>query len=407
MAYEDLNEFIELLDKEGELLRIHEPVSPRLEITEITDRVSKGGGPALLFENVQSPSGHPVAINLFGSMKRIKLALEVKSLDELAPDIMELVEAERAEGLLQKLKLIPKVKRLGNIFPKKVKKAPCQEVIIKEEQVDLTSIPILTCWPHDAGPFITLPLVVTQHPQAGKRNLGMYRMQVFDKNTTGMHWHAHKGGAEHYRVAEKLGQRLPVSVAIGADPTCVYAATAPLPEDMDELFLAGYLRKKPVDIVKCITNDLNVPANAQYVLEGYVDPGERRVEGPFGDHTGFYSHAAEFPVFHVTCLTMRKNPIYHATVVGRPPTEDAFLGKATERLFLPIICSLFFVLAGLVAAMPWPYSAGIAIVAFLLVMEHRIVSGARFEKIDLAFFTVNSYVNVTLLAGVVGSLLLA
>ncbi|HDG98719.1 MAG TPA: hypothetical protein ENG73_11240, partial [Desulfobacterales bacterium] len=224
------------------------------------------------------------------------------------------------------------------------------------------------------------PLVVTQHPQAGKRNLGMYRMQVFDKNTTGMHWHAHKGGAEHYRVAEKLGQRLPVSVAIGADPTCVYAATAPLPEDMDELFLAGYLRKKSVDIVKCITNDLYVPANAQYVLEGYVDSSERRAEGPFGDHSGFYSLAGEFPVFHVTCLTMRKNPIYHATIVGRPPMEDAFLGKATERLFLPIICSLFFVLAGLVAAMPWPYFAGIAIVAFLLVMEHRILSGARFER---------------------------
>lgn len=337
MSYEDLNEFIELLDKEGEILRIHEPVSPQFEITEITDRVTKAGGPALLFENAQSPSGHPVAINLFGSIRRIKLAFKLNSFEELASDIMQFLEAGEAESFLQKLKLIPKVKRLANVFPKKVKKAPCQEIILKEEELDLTSLPILTCWPRDAGPFITLPLVVTRHPITGKRNLGMYRMQVFDRNTTGMHWHAHKGGAEHYRIAENLGQRLPVSVAIGADPACVYAATAPLPEDMDELFLAGYLRKKPVDIVKCITNELYVPANAQYVLEGYVEPGERKIEGPFGDHTGFYSPAGEFPVFHVTCLTMRKNPIYHATIVGRPPMEDAFLGKVTERLFLPII----------------------------------------------------------------------
>ncbi|RLB42768.1 MAG: menaquinone biosynthesis decarboxylase [Deltaproteobacteria bacterium] len=337
MAYNDLNEFIKALEKKGQLIRIQEPISPRLEITEITDRVTKAGGLALLFENVLSPSGHPVAINLFGSMERVKLALEVQELDELASDIMEFLEAQGTEGLMEKLKLIPKLKRLANMFPKKVKKAPCQEVVLQHEDVDLTQLPILTCWPQDAGPFITLPLVVTHHPQTGKRNMGMYRMQVFDRNTTGMHWHSHKGGAEHYRVAEKLGQRLAVSVAIGADPACVYAATAPLPEDMDELFLAGYLRKKPVDIVKCITNDVYVPANAQYVLEGYVEPGERKVEGPFGDHTGFYSLAGEFPVFHVTCLTMRKNPIYHATIVGRPPMEDAFLGKATERLFLPII----------------------------------------------------------------------
>jgi len=337
MAYEDLNDFLRVLENEGELVRIAEPVSPRLEITEITDRVTKAGGPALLFENVRSPSGHPVAINLFGSMKRITLALEVDSLDDLASDVMDFLEVEKAEGIFQKLKLIPKIKRLGSIFPKKVKKAPCQEVILKEEQLDLASLPVLTCWPQDGGPFITLPLVVTGHPDTGKRNLGMYRLQVFDRCTTGMHWHAHKGGAEHYRVAERMGVRLPVAVAIGSDPACIFAATAPLPEDMDEFMLAAYLRKKPVELVKCITNDLYVPANAQYVLEGYVEPGERRLEGPFGDHTGFYSLAAEFPVFHVTCLTMRKNPIYHATIVGRPPMEDAFLGKATERLFLPII----------------------------------------------------------------------
>ena len=337
MAYKDLNTFIELLESKGELIRIKEEVSPRLEITEITDRVSKRQGPALLFENVRSPSGHPVAINLFGSMRRITMALEVEDLDDLATDVMAFLDAERTEGLLEKLKLLPKVKRIGSIFPKKVKRAPCQEVILRDDEVDLTALPILTCWPQDAGPFITLPLVATQHPETSKRNLGMYRLQVFDGNTTGMHWHAHKGGAEHYRVAERMGVRLPVSVAIGADPACVYAATAPLPEDMDEFLLAGYLRKRPVELVKCLTNDLCVPANAQYVLEGYVNPGERRTEGPFGDHTGFYSLAGEFPVFHVTCLTMRKDPIYHATVVGRPPMEDAFLGKATERLFLPII----------------------------------------------------------------------
>ena len=337
MAYKDLNEFIELLEDKEQLVRVTEPISPHLEITEVTDRVTKAGGPALMFENVLSPSGHPVAINLFGSMDRVRLALEVEDLDQLASDIMGFLEAEKAEGILQKLKLIPKVKRMGSIFPKKVKKAPCQEVVLREGDVDLTSLPVLTCWPQDAGPFITLPIVITSHPKTGRRNVGMYRMQVYDKNTTGMHWHTHKGGAEHYRVAEQLGVRLPVSVAIGSDPACVYAATAPLPEDMDEFMLAGYLRKKPVELVKCITNDLYVPANAQYVLEGYVEPGERRMEGPFGDHTGFYSLAGQFPVFHVTCLTMRKDPIYHATIVGPPPMEDAYLGKVTERLFLPII----------------------------------------------------------------------
>ncbi|MBW2027220.1 MAG: UbiD family decarboxylase, partial [Deltaproteobacteria bacterium] len=209
MAYKDLNTFIELLESKGELIRIKEEVSPRLEITEITDRVSKRQGPALLFENVRSPSGHPVAINLFGSMRRITMALEVEDLDDLATDVMAFLDAERTEGLLEKLKLLPKVKRIGSIFPKKVKRAPCQEVILRDDEVDLTALPILTCWPQDAGPFITLPLVATQHPETSKRNLGMYRLQVFDGNTTGMHWHAHKGGAEHYRVAERMGVRLP------------------------------------------------------------------------------------------------------------------------------------------------------------------------------------------------------
>ena len=337
MAYKDLNEFITLLDEKGELARITEPVDPRLEITEITDRVSKRDGPALFFENVKSPSGDPVLINGFGSLERVKLALEVQSLDELAADILSFLEVEKAEGMLEKLKLIPKVKRMGSIFPKTVRKAPCQEVVIKGEDVDLQTLPVLQCWPRDGGPFITLPLVVTRDPENGKRNLGMYRLQIFDKNTTGMHWHAHKGGAQHYRLAEEMGIELPVSVAIGPDPAVTYSATAPLPDDMDEFLLAGYLRKKPVKLVKCVTNDLLVPANAQYILEGYVNPAERRLEGPFGDHTGFYSLADNYPLFHVTCMTRRKSPIYQTTIVGPPPMEDAWLGKTTERLFLPFI----------------------------------------------------------------------
>jgi 4-hydroxy-3-polyprenylbenzoate decarboxylase len=337
MAYRDLNEFIAVLEEKGELARITEPVDPRLEITEIADRVSKRKGPALLFENVKSPSGDPVLINAFGSSHRIKLALEVQSLDELAADILSFLEVEKAEGILEKLKLIPKIKRMASIFPKTVKKAPCQEVVIQGDDVDLEKLPVLHCWPRDGGPFITFPLVATRDPESGKRNLGMYRLQVFNKNTTGMHWHAHKGGAQHYRLAEELGIDLPVSVAIGPDPAVTYAATAPLPDDMDEFLLAGYLRKMPVELVKCITNDLLVPANAQYILEGYVNPAERHMEGPFGDHTGFYSLADNYPLFHVTCMTRRENPIYHTTIVGPPPMEDAWLGKTTERLFLPFI----------------------------------------------------------------------
>ncbi len=337
MAYKDLNEFINVLEEKGELARITEPVNPRLEITEITDRVSKRDGPALLFENVKSSSGDPVLINAFGSSDRIKLALEVQSLDELAADILSFLEVEKAGGILEKLKLIPKVTRMGSIFPKTIKKAPCQEVVIENDDVDLLTLPVLQCWPRDGGPFITFPLVATRDPENGKRNLGIYRLQIFDKNTTGMHWHAHKGGAQHYRLAEELGIELPVSVAIGPDPAVTYAATAPLPDDMDEFLLAGYLRKKPVELVKCLTNDLLVPANAQYILEGYVNPAERRMEGPFGDHTGFYSLADNYPLFHVTCMTRRKSPIYHTTIVGPPPMEDAWLGKTTERLFLPFI----------------------------------------------------------------------
>jgi 4-hydroxy-3-polyprenylbenzoate decarboxylase len=337
MAHKDLTEFIKLLEERGELARIKEPVSPDMEITEITDRVSKHQGPALLFENVQSLSGVPVLINLFGSPLRVRLALEVEDLDLLARDLVDFMEMKKAESLMDKIRWIPKVRRLSTIFPKTVRSAPCQEVVLKGDAVNLQALPVLKCWPGDGGPFITMGLVATSHPRTGKRNLGMYRLQVFDGQTTGMHWHAHKGGAQHYRVAEEMGVDLPVAVAIGPDPACTYAATAPMPDDMDEYLLAGYLRKRPVELVKCVTNDLHVPANSQMVLEGFVKPHERRREGPFGDHTGFYSLADDYPVFHVTCLTHRNHPIYQTTIVGRPPMEDAFLGKATERLFLPLI----------------------------------------------------------------------
>ncbi len=336
IAYKDLQHFIQILEAEGELLRIKDPVSPQLEITEITDRVSKAYGPALLFENV-SGYRYPVITNAFGSERRMCLALGVESLESLADEITTFIEVEAPDSIVKKLKLVPKIKRLANSLPRIVKKAPCQEIVLKGEEVDLGQLPILHCWPEDGGPFITLPVVITKHPETGKRNVGMYRMQVFDKRTTGMHWHTHKGGAQHYRVAEARGERLPVAVAIGPDPAVTYAATAPLPDDLDEFIFAGFLRGEPVELVRCQTIDLEVPANSQFVLEGYVEPGERRLEGPFGDHTGYYSLPDYYPVFHVTCLTMRKKAIYPATIVGRPPQEDCYMAKATERLFLPLI----------------------------------------------------------------------
>ncbi len=336
IAYTDLQEFIARLEAEGELVRIKEPLSPKLEIPEVTDRVCKLYGPALLFENV---AGYrmPVLTNAFGSFRRMSLALGVENFEALAEDILQFLEIEAPDSIIKKLNLVPKIKRLANIFPKKVKKAPCQEIVLGEDKVDLLKLPVLHCWPQDGGPFITLPVVITRHPETGTRNVGMYRMQVFDKRTTGMHWHLHKGGAHHYRVAERLGQRLPVAVALGPDPAVTYAATAPLPDDVDEIIFAGFLRGKPVEMVKCITVDLEVPATSQIVLEGYVDPGERRLEGPFGDHTGYYSLPDYYPVFHVTCITMRRDAIYPATIVGRPPQEDCYMAKATERLFLPLI----------------------------------------------------------------------
>ncbi|MEW6327634.1 MAG: menaquinone biosynthesis decarboxylase [Thermodesulfobacteriota bacterium] len=335
MGYKNLQEFIRLLEKEGELKKITEPVSPYLEITEITDRVCKKGGPALLFTNVV---GHdmPVLMNAFGSYRRMCLALQVGDFNEIGKDILNFLEAEAPDTLIKKLKMIPKLKRLADMFPKMVSKAPCQEVIIKDN-IDLRLLPALHCWPKDGGRFITLPLVFTKHPETGVRNCGMYRIQVFDAGTTGMHWHTHKGGAQHYRIAEKRGERLEAAVAIGADPATTYAATAPLPEDIDEMVFSGFLRSEPVEMVQCLTVDQQVPAEAQIILEGHVEPGERRVEGPFGDHTGYYSLADKYPVFHVTCITHRKEAVYPATIVGRPPMEDCYMAKATERIFLPLI----------------------------------------------------------------------
>jgi 4-hydroxy-3-polyprenylbenzoate decarboxylase len=332
----DVNAFIADLERRKELARVAAPVRPHLEIAAVIDRACKspGGGPALLFEQPTGAS-MPVAANLYGSLSRICLALGVEKLDDLGREIEELTTPPMPKGFMDALKLMPLVNRLTDLMPKTVKDGPCQEVVKMDGGLD--EIPVLTTWPEDGGPFITLPLVITKDPETGMRNIGTYRMQVFDRRTTGMHWQRHKGGAQHHRVAERLGQRLDVAVALGADPVLQYTATAPMPEGLDELMLAGVLSKRRVEMVKCRTVDLEVPAHAQIVLEGYVEPGERRREGPFGDHTGLYSLADDFPVFHLQCITMRKKPIYVATVVGRPPMEDVYLGKASERIFLPLI----------------------------------------------------------------------
>jgi 4-hydroxy-3-polyprenylbenzoate decarboxylase len=334
--FPDVTSFIADLERRKDLVHVADPVSPDLEMAAVIDRVSKspGGGPALVFD---APSGHsmPVAANLFGSMSRICLALGVNTLDDLVKEIEDLTTPPMPKGFMDALKLMPLVSRLSDLMPKTVKDAPVQEVVRMDGGLD--ELPILKTWPEDGGPFITLPLVITKDPETGMRNIGTYRMQVFDRRTTGMHWQRHKGGAQHHRVAERLGQRLEVAVALGADPVLTYCATAPMPEGLDELMLAGVIGKRRVELVQCRTVDLQVPAQAQIVLEGYVEPGERRREGPFGDHTGFYSLADDFPVFHLTCLTMRKHPVYVTTVVGIPPMEDFYLGKASERVFLPLI----------------------------------------------------------------------
>ncbi len=335
MAYKDLREFIGVLESHGLLKRIKAEVDPILEIAEINDRVVKEGGPALFFENPKG-SKIPCVVNLFGSYERMRLALEVRDLDDIGAQMLEFLEPEIPTNLMEKLKTIPKLKRLSDFIPKKVRSGPCKDVIIRDMPL-LNILPILKTWPEDGGRFITLPMVFTNDPETGVRNCGMYRMQVYDENTTGMHWHMHKDGARHYRNAERLGKRLEVAVAIGSDPAVIYSSTAPLPEGIDEMLFAGFLRKSPVEMVRCETVEIEVPANSEIVLEGYCEPYERRIEGPFGDHTGYYSLSDEFPVFHITCITHRKDAIYPATIVGKPPMEDCFMAKATERIFLPLL----------------------------------------------------------------------
>ncbi len=399
MAYDDLRDWIRTLEKHGELKRIREEVSPEFEITEITDRVSKigargragtsgavkgkyaPGGPALLFENVKGHPGHKVLINQFGSERRMALALGVERLDEIAERIHGMMNVKAPEGLFDKLKMLPQLSALASAFPRTVsaKDAPCKEVILRDN-FDLNAFPVLKCWPHDGGRFITLPCVHTRDPRTGKRNIGMYRMQVYDGQTTGMHWQRQKVAAEHYREALRAaaaahadadprtarvaamaesaggaaiiptgpigglpqvamgnlkGSRLEVAVAIGTDPATTFSAIVPAPPEVEEFLIAGFLRGKPVEIVKCETVDLEVPAHAEIVLEGYVELGELRAEGPFGDHTGYYTLTDDYPVFHLTCITHRKDPVYAATIVGKPPMEDAWMGKAVERIFLP------------------------------------------------------------------------
>ena len=336
MAYENLSEFLAALESKGELVRVSREVSATLEIAEIADRAVKGGGPALLFENVTG-SSMPVAINLFASRQRMLAALEIASYEEWDERLQFFLDPKPPEGWLGKLKALPKVTELAAVFPKTVRSAPCQEVIETGDAVDLRKLPVLTCWPGDGGPFITLPLVITRDPATGKTNVGVYRMQVYDRSTTGMHWQKHKDGAGQARGYEREGRRMEVAVAIGCDPATVFSGVAPLPPGLSEFLFAGFLRGEAVSLVDAKTVGLQVPAQAEIVLEGYVEPGERRREGPFGDHTGFYSLEDDFPVFHVTAVTRRRSPVYLTTIVGRPPMEDGFLGEAVERLFLPLV----------------------------------------------------------------------
>jgi 4-hydroxy-3-polyprenylbenzoate decarboxylase len=341
--FNDLREFINELEKRGELKKINLEVDPELEITEIADRTVKSEGPALFFENVKGTfSGKygnkiPLVINLFGTKKRMALALGVEDLNDVGKRISEMLNLKVPENLLGKLALLPKLKDFTNFPPKMVKSAPCQEIVLEGDEVDLNILPVIKCWPIDAGKYITLPLVITKDPETGIRNVGMYRLQIFDRNSTGMHWQRHKGSARHYDKAKKLGKKMEVAVALGGDPAMIYSASAPLPESIEEFLFAGFLRNKPIELVKCLTIDMEVPANSEIILEGYVDPSEpERLEGPFGDHTGYYSLADYYPTFHITTITMRKNPIYSTIIVGKPPMEDYWLGHATERIFLPL-----------------------------------------------------------------------
>ncbi|OLC23204.1 MAG: menaquinone biosynthesis decarboxylase [Chloroflexi bacterium 13_1_40CM_55_7] len=370
MAYEDLRDWMAALERAGELKTIHTPVNPILEIAEITDRVSKTGGPALLFQNVEGHPGSQVLINQFGSARRMNLALEVDSLDQVADRIRHFMDVKSPQGFLDKVKMLPMLAEMGKFFPKTVSTGSCKEVI-KRDHLSVLDFPVLQCWPKDAGRFITMPCVITRDPKTGKRNVGMYRMQVYDEHTTGMHWQRQKVGAEHYREAlraaaashqgssspakaavdimartsggsvlvegDRPSGRMEVAVAIGTDPAITFSAIVPAPPDVEEYLIAGFLRQKPVELVKCETVDLEIPATAEIVLEGHVHLDELRSEGPFGDHTGFYSLEDLYPVFHLSCITHRKNPIYATTIVGKPPMEDGWMGKAVERIFLPLM----------------------------------------------------------------------
>ncbi|MBP6456045.1 MAG: menaquinone biosynthesis decarboxylase, partial [Chitinophagaceae bacterium] len=336
MAFKNLAEFVTLLEKENELIRIKEYVNPNLEITEVVDRISKSNNnKALLFEN--TGTDFPVLINALGSERRMCLALQVSNLDDIKNEIEDLFKllSKPKESILDKIKMLPQLAQFASWLPKVVGgKGACQEIVMQD--IDLSKLPVLFCWPKDGGPFVTLPVIHTKEPHSGIRNVGMYRMQIYDKTTTGMHWHKHKVSAAHFNEYKKLGKKMPVAVTLGGCPSYTYAATAPLPENVDEYMLAGFLRKKKVELVKCITQpEIEVPADADFVIEGYIDTNEDlKIEGPFGDHTGFYSLPDLYPVFHVTCITHKKNAIYPATIVGIPPQEDAWIGKATERIFL-------------------------------------------------------------------------
>jgi len=370
LPFDDLRQWIAALDRAGELKRIRTEADPILEIAEITDRVSKSrdsqgrtGGPALLFQNLKAHLGSQLLINQFGSDARMKMSLGVKSFNEVADRIRMFMDMKSPQGFLDKIKMLPLLTEAGKFFPQTVKTGPCKEVI-KRDNFSLLDFPILQCWPKDGGRFITLPGVVTRSPRSGKRNVGMYRMQVFDERTTGMHWQRQKVAAEHARdrmraavegnsaavdimartsggsvlaEGDRPGGKMDVAVAIGTDPAVTFSAIVPAPPDIEEYLIAGFLRGAPVDLVKCETVDLEVPASSEIVLEGYINLDELRTEGPFGDHTGFYSLEDLYPVFHVTCITHRKDPIYAATIVGKPPQEDAYMGKAVERIFLPLM----------------------------------------------------------------------
>ena len=328
----DLREWISLLEREGELVRVSAEVDPYLEVTEIVDRTVKAGGPALLFENPKSK--HSLFVNQFGTERRMCLALGVDSLDDAAAKLESVLEMQPPQGLAEKVKGLKKLKSIADSMPKTVRGGPVKELVLQHDEVDLDLLPIQHCWPGDPAPFITLPAVITHDPKTGTRNVGMYRMQKLDSKSTAMHWQLHKDGRMDYLAADG---RLDVAVALGLDPVTTYSASAPLPKHIDEFMLAGFLKGEPVELVKGTTVDVEVPANAEIVLEGYVEQGDETLEGPFGDHTGYYSAAEPFPVFHVTAMTMRSDAIYPSIVVGRPPAEDAWLGKATERIFLPAI----------------------------------------------------------------------